>query len=117
MYNKVFLIGRLVRDPETRVTSSGITVTKFTIAIDRFSKKADTENNADFIRVVTWRKLAEICGDYLNKGKLIAVEGRLQTDSYEKNGETIEVSEVIADNVQMLDKRRQASEEDSAAPS
>ncbi len=104
MYNKAFLIGRLVRDPETRVTLSGITVTRFTIAIDRYRKKNSQENATDFIRIVCWQRLAEICGEYLNKGKLIAVEGRLQVDTYEKDGEQRESSEIIADNVQMLDR-------------
>ncbi|NDC82492.1 single-stranded DNA-binding protein [bacterium] len=103
MYNKAFLIGRLVRDPEMRVTSSGIAVTNFTIAVDRI-KRRDAEKSADFIRVVTWRRLAEICGEYLKKGKLVAVEGRLQMSSYEKDGEKITTSEIVADNLQMLDR-------------
>ncbi|MBT3582362.1 single-stranded DNA-binding protein [Candidatus Woesearchaeota archaeon] len=105
MYNKAFLIGRLTRDPETRVTLSGITVTRFTIAIDRFRKKDGQESSTDFIRIVCWRRLAEICGEYLNKGKLVAVEGRLQVEFYEKDGEQRESAEIIADNVQMLDKK------------
>lgn len=105
MYNKVFLIGRLVRDPETKVTPSGITVTRFTIAIDRFGKKKITEGpTADFIRVVAWRRLGEICGQYLVKGKLVAVEGALHIDTYEKEGQNREAAEVVADNVQMLDR-------------
>jgi len=102
MYNKSFLIGRLVRDPETRVTVSGITVSRFTIAVDRFKKRGE-ESSADFIRVVCWRRLAEICGQYLKKGKLVAVEGPLHIDSYEKDGVERESVEVVADNVQMLD--------------
>ena len=103
MYNKAFLIGRLVRDPEMRVTSSGIAVTNFTIAVDRV-KRRDVEKSADFIRVVAWRRLAEICGEYLKKGKLVAVEGRLQISSYDKDGEKIYTSEVVAENLQMLDR-------------
>ena len=103
--NKVFLIGRLVRDPEMRLTTSGIAVTRFTLAIDRGFKRGDeAERTADFIRVVAWRRLAEICNDYLKKGKLVAIEGRLQVDSFEKNGERRTVSEVVADNMQMLDR-------------
>jgi single-strand DNA-binding protein len=102
MYNKSFLIGRLVRDPEARVTTSGIAVTRFTIAIDRF-KKRDEESSADFIRVVSWRRLAEICGQYLKKGKLVAVEGPLHIETYEKDGINRESVEIVADNVQMLD--------------
>ena len=104
MLNKVFLIGRLVRDPEMRVTTSGIAVTQFTIAVDRIRRKDQAEKSADFIRIVTWRRLAEICGEYLKKGKLVAVEGRLQYDSYEKNGEKVITADVVADQVQMLDR-------------
>ncbi len=103
MYNKAFLIGRLVRDPEMRVTSSGIAVTNFTIAVDRIRRK-DAEKSADFIRIVAWRRLAEICGEYLKKGKLVAVEGRLQISSYEKDGEKVYTSDIVADNLQMLDR-------------
>jgi single-strand DNA-binding protein len=104
MYNKAFLIGRLVRDPEMRMTSSGIAITRFTIAIDRSFKKEEGQNNTDFLRIVTWRRLAEICGQYLKKGKLVGVEGRLQIDSYEKDGQKKISAEVVADNVQMLDR-------------
>ena len=102
-YNKTFLIGRLTRDPEYKLTPSGIAVTKFTIAIDRF-KKQDGENSADFIRVVAWRRLAEICNQFLKKGRLVSIEGRLQVDSYEKDGERRYVYDVIADNMQMLER-------------
>jgi len=106
MYNKTFLIGRLVRDPETRVTVSGITVSRFTIAVDRMKKrdKSAEEQTADFIRVVCWRRLAEICGQYLKKGKLVAIEGALQIESYERDGQQRESAEIVADNLQMLDR-------------
>jgi len=111
MVNKAFLIGRLVRDPETRVTLSGISVTRFTVAIDRSFKRNDPDKVTDFLRIVTWRRLAEICGQYLKKGKLVAIEGRLQVDSYEKDGEKKYSAEVVADNVQMLDKAQGNLEE------
>lgn len=106
MYNKAFLIGRLVRDPETRVTASGIAVSRFTIAVDRIKKrdKSAEEQTADFIRIVCWRRLAEICGQYLKKGKLVAIEGALQIETYEKDGMTRESVEIVADNLQMLDR-------------
>jgi single-strand DNA-binding protein len=100
--NKAFIIGRLVRDPEFRLTPSGIPLCRFTIATDRLPKQEN--QNADFIRVVSWRRLAEICNQYLKKGKLIAVEGRLQIDSYEKDGEKRYSSELVADGMQMLDR-------------
>ncbi|GBR77690.1 single-stranded DNA-binding protein [Candidatus Termititenax dinenymphae] len=102
MYNKVFLIGRLTRDPEAKSTSAGVMVSRFTLAINRSSKR---DSEADFIRIVAWRKLAETCNNYLRKGKLIAIEGRLQIGSYEKNGQQIQSAEVIADSMQMLEKK------------
>ena len=110
--NKCFLIGRLVRDPEARVTGSGISVTSFTIAVDRIRKREGQEGITDFIRVTSWRRLAEICGQYLKKGKLVCIEGRIQFDSYVKEGKTIEQSEIIADNMQMLDRGLSAADMD-----
>lgn len=110
MYNKAFLIGRLVRDPETRVTLSGVSVTRFTVAVDRTYGRQGQEKITDFIRVVTWRRLAEICGEYLAKGRLVAVEGRLQLDTYEKDGEKRTSAEVVADNVQMLERKHAETE-------
>ena len=107
-YNKATLIGRLTRDPETRTTSSGIPVTRFTIAVDRFRRGETGEKTADFINVVAWRRLAEIVGQYMKKGKLVAVEGSLQLDSYEREGVQREWVEVVANNIQMLDRAEQA---------
>ncbi len=100
--NKAFIIGRLVRDPDFRLTPSGVQLCRFTIAVDRIPKQEN--QTADFIRVVTWRRLAEICNQYLKKGKLVAVDGRLQIDSYEKDGEKRYSSEIVADGMQMLDR-------------
>lgn len=105
MYNKAFLIGRLTRDPETRYTTAGVPVSRFSLAINRPVRKDSGTNEVDFIRVVAWRKLAEICNEYLRKGKLIAIEGRLQISSYEKNGQCFQTAEVIADTMQMLDRK------------
>jgi len=104
MYNKAFLIGRLVKDPETRVTVSGINVTRFTIAIDRLKRKDEAESQTDFINVVAWRRQAEIAGQYLKKGKLVAIEGSMRVDNYEKDGEQRQWIEVVVDNFQMLDR-------------
>jgi single-strand DNA-binding protein len=105
MYNKAFLIGNLTRDPELRYTPSGIPVVRFTLAINR-PKAKGAEGQADFINVVAWRKLAEICGEYLKKGSPVAIEGRLQIRAYEKNGEKRTMAEVIADGMQMLGSKR-----------
>lgn len=102
MLNNVILIGRLVRDPELRYTPSGVAVTTFTLAVDRpYSNESKKET--DFIPIVTWRALAETCANYLRKGRLCAIEGRLQIRNYEKDGRRVYVSEVVAENVRFLE--------------
>lgn len=108
MLNRVILIGRLTRDPEMRYTPAGVAVTQFTLAVDRpFSSTGqggEREREADFIPIVTWRQLAETCANYLRKGRLAAVEGRIQVRNYENNeGKRVYVTEVIADNVRFLE--------------
>lgn len=90
-----------------RYTPSGIAVTRFTIAINRGFKKTGEESggDVDFLRVVAWRRLAEICGEFLKKGSPVHIEGRLQIDSYEKDGEKKTSAEIIADNMQMLTRK------------
>ncbi len=105
--NKAILIGRLTRDPELRYTSSNRAVCQFTIAIDRpFTNQASGQREADFINVVAWDKTGENVGKYMTKGRLVAVEGRIQTRNYENNeGRKVYVTEVIASNVQFLESR------------
>lgn len=104
MLNKVILIGRLTYDPELRYTPNGIAVGKFNIAVDRPFTNAEGKREADFVDIVTWRKLAENCVNHLGKGRLVAVEGRLQVRTYEgKDGQRHRVAEVVADSVQFLD--------------
>ncbi len=103
--NYVNLIGRLAKDPELRHTPSGAVMANFTIAVDRRSKP-DGVKGADFIRVVSWGKQGETCANYLAKGRLVAVEGRLQVRGYQgQDGQNRTVTEVIAENVQFLDKK------------
>lgn len=113
MYNKVFLIGNLTRDPEMRSTADGISIARFGLAVNRLTGKDATEeekkDSVDFINIIAWRKLAEICGEYLKKGRSVAIEGHLQFRTYEKDGEKITTSEVVAENMQMLGKRPQES--------
>lgn len=105
--NKVILIGRLVADPNLRYTQSGHAVTNFTVAVDRQFSSRGGEKETDFIDVVTWRKLAEVCANHLTKGRLVAVEGRLQIRSYEdKEGIRRKVAEIVADQVQFLDSAK-----------
>lgn len=104
--NKVFLIGRLTRDPELRYTGNNTPVASFTVAVDRTFTNQSGEREADFIPVVIWRKQAENVKNYIGKGSQIAVEGRLQIRSYDdQNGQKRYVTEVIADNVQFLDTK------------
>ncbi|RUT33741.1 single-stranded DNA-binding protein [Paenibacillus zeisoli] len=108
MLNRVILIGRLTRDPELRYTPAGVAVTQFTIAVDRPFTSQGGEREADFIPVVTWRQLAETCANYLRKGRLTAVEGRIQVRNYDNNeGKRVYVTEVIADNVRFLESNRE----------
>lgn len=104
--NHIILVGRLTRDPELKYTPSGVPVANFDLAVDRPLQK-DKEKETDFIRIVVWNKLAENCANYLGKGRLIAVEGRLQIRSYEgQDGQKRYVAEVVASEVQFLDKAK-----------
>ena len=110
MLNRVILIGRLTKDPDLRYTPAGVAVCTFTLAVDRPYQK-DGEREADFISIVVWRQLAEICANNLRKGRLTALEGRIQVRNYEnKEGKRIYVTEVIADNVRFLDRNRDEAE-------
>lgn len=115
MLNRVILIGRLTRDPELRYTPAGVAVTQFTLAIDRpFTNSQTREREADFINIVTWRQLAETCANYLRKGRLTAVEGRIQVRNYDNNeGRKVYVTEVVADNVRFLESSGAGREEGS----
>ncbi|MFB6364266.1 single-stranded DNA-binding protein [Paenibacillus elgii] len=103
MLNRTILIGRLTKDPELRHTSNGTATTSFTLAVDR-PFQTNGKKEADFIPVVTWRQTAEACANYLSKGKLVAVEGRIQIRNYDNNeGRRVYVTEVVADNVRFLE--------------
>lgn len=111
MINRVILLGRLTDDPQMRYTSNGTPLTNFTLAVGRPFTNQQGERETDFIDIVAWRKLAELCADYLVKGQKAAVEGRLQVRSYEvqsgeNQGQRRTVHEVVADNVQFLEKPR-----------
>ena len=103
MLNHIVLIGRLTRDPEMRYTSNGNAVTNFTLAVERNYTNQQGERDVDFIKVVTWRKLAETCAHHLGKGRLVAVEGRLEINKSEKDGRTYINPEVVANEVRFLD--------------
>ncbi len=103
MLNRIILIGRLTRDPELRYTPSGVAVARFTLAVERRQIK-DREKETDFIDIVVFQKQAETCANYIGKGRLVAVEGRLQIRSYDDSqGIRRKAAEVIADSVRFLD--------------
>ncbi|MDQ7794126.1 MAG: single-stranded DNA-binding protein [bacterium] len=105
MLNRVVLIGRLTRDPELRYTPQGVQVCSFDLAVDRPRVGDEGKKEVDFIPVITWRKLAEACNAHLGKGRLVAVDGRLQIRSYEiRDGGKRRVAEVIAQDVRFLGK-------------
>ena len=110
--NRVQLIGRLGRDPETRFTPNGRSVTSFSVAVSRHwrSSEGEPKEATDWFNVDAWGHLGEICQEYLSKGRLVFLEGRLQTDRYEKDGETRYSTRVIAQQMQMLDRREKEAE-------
>lgn len=99
MLNCAVIMGRLTADPELRQTPSGVAVTRFTVAVDRGYVKPGEERKADFINVVAWRQTAEFVSRYFQKGSMIAVQGSIQTGSYEKDGVKRYTFEISADNV------------------
>lgn len=106
MINRVVLVGRLTKNPELRKTPNGVEVTNFTLAINRNFTNAQGEREADFINVITFRKQAVNVNEYLSKGKLAGVDGRIQSRSYEnQEGRRIFVTEVVADSIQFLEPK------------
>lgn len=106
MYNKVFLIGHLARDPELRYTPAGIPVASFAVAVNRNKRRGAEKSEVDFINIVAWRRLAEICGEFLKKGRPVAIEGRLQIRGYkDKSGRDRTFTEVVAEDMRMLGKK------------
>lgn len=106
MLNRTVLVGRLTKDPELRSTPNGVNVGTFTLAVNRTFTNAQGEREADFINVVVFKKQAENVKNYLSKGSLAGVDGRLQTRSYDnKEGRRVFVTEVVADSVQFLEPK------------
>ena len=106
MLNRVVLVGRLTRDPEMRVSQSNIAVTSFNLAVNRPFTSKNGEQNADFINCVTFRKQAENVNQYVKKGSLVGIDGRIQTRNYEnKDGQRVYVTEVVCESVQFLEPK------------
>ena len=117
MLNKIFIMGRLTRDPELRRTQGGNAVTSFALAVDRDFKSADGTKETDFIDVVAWRNTAEFAAKYFTKGRMAVVEGRLQMrDWTDKEGNKRRIAEVVADNIYFGDSRREDAPTGKYAP-
>jgi single-strand DNA-binding protein len=109
MLNKIFIMGRLTRDPELRRTQNGTAVTSFTLAVDRDFKNTDGTKDPDFIDVVAWRNTAEFVSKYFSRGRMAVVEGRLQLrDWTDKDGNKRRNAEVLANNIYFGDAKRDA---------
>ncbi len=102
-YNNVTLVGRAVKDTEKKSIGEANSRANFTLAIDRPYKDAEGKHPADFLNVVAWGKLAEICADYIKKGSLVLVSGRIQSRSYEVDDETKWITEIVAEGVNILE--------------
>ena len=116
--NRVFLIGRLTKDPESRQTTNGTPVTNFSIAINRRYKNSNGEwkDETTFVGIVAWQKLAELCKQYLTKGRAVLVEGKLQTHSWEtEDGQKRSLLEVRADRIEFLDRESRSEPARGAA--
>lgn len=114
MLNRVVLVGRLTKDPDFRTTQNGVSVATFTLAVNRNFKNKNGEQQADFINVVVFRQQAENVNNYLTKGNLAGVDGRIQSRSYEnKEGQRVYVTEVLADSVQFLEPKNNQSNNQS----
>nr|WP_025731554.1 single-stranded DNA-binding protein [Heyndrickxia ginsengihumi] len=112
--NRVCLTGRLTKDPNLSYTPNGVPVATFTLAVNRTFTNHNGERQADFINIVVWRTQAENVANYLNKGNMAGVEGRIQTRYYDgQDGRRVYVTEVIADSVQFLESRHRENNQDS----
>lgn len=117
MMNRVVLVGRLTKDPILRFTPNGVAVASFTLAVNRSFTNASGEREADFINCVVWRRPAENAANFLKKGSLAGVDGRIQTRSYEgTDGKRVYVTEVMAESVQFLEPKSANNQGDTNTP-
>ncbi|WP_270513374.1 single-stranded DNA-binding protein [Lactococcus lactis] len=114
MINNVTLVGRITKEPELRYTQQNKAVASFTLAVNRQFKNANGEREADFINCVIWRQQAENLSNFAKKGALIGITGRIQTRNYEnQQGQKVYVTEVVADNFQMLESNKSQGQQDN----
>jgi len=117
MINRVVLVGRLTKDPELKYTPNGVAVARFTLAVNRTFSNQQGEREADFINCVVWRKQAENTANFLRKGSLAGVEGRIQTSSFDgQDGKRVFMTEVVCDSVQFLEPKNASTERSSEQP-
>lgn len=116
MINRVILVGRITKDPELKSTQSNVNFVNFTLAVNRQFADQSGERQADFIQCVVWRRQAENLAQYIRKGALLGVEGRIQTRSYEADGSMRYITEVVCDSVQFLETRGESSNDDYSQP-
>ena len=114
--NKTILIGNLTKDPEYSTTQSGTAVCKMSIAVNRNFANAEGKRDTDYFNIVAWRGLADNCAKYLSKGKKIAVVGSIQNRSYEKDGQTKYVTEIMADEIEYLSPQSENAKPQSDPP-
>ena len=118
MINNVVLVGRLTKDVELRKTQSGLSVASFTVACDRRlsqEQKNNNEQSADFINCVAWRGSADFLGKYAHKGDTVGVEGRIQTRNYDRDGQMVYITEVLANSVNLLHSKQTAQSQEQAS--
>lgn len=114
--NKVLLVGRLTTKPELRYTNANVPYTRYSVAVDRGTNSQTGERMTDFINIVTWRKQAEVICQYLNKGSLVAIEGRIQTGNFtDKDGNKRYTTDVVTDNVRFLESKAQSEARNSSS--
>lgn len=110
MLNRSILVGRLTKDPDLRYTPSGVAVATFTLAVNRNYKNANGEQETDFINIVVWRKPAENVANYVKKGSLVGIDGRIQTRYYDgQDGKRVYITEVVAESVQFLETKNKSN--------
>ncbi|ARW24285.1 single-stranded DNA-binding protein [Pediococcus acidilactici] len=110
MINRTVLVGRLTKDPEIRYTQSGMAVANFTMAVNRQFTNANGEREADFISCIVWRKAAENFCNFTHKGSLVGIDGRIQTSSYEKEGQRVYATQVVVDSFSLLEPKQQSQQ-------
>lgn len=113
--NSINIVGRIVNDPEARQTQSGVTQSKFRVAVTRDFKNAEGKYDADFFNIVAWKGTADFCNRYLQKGRLVEINGRVQTGKYEKDGAVRYTFDVMVNSIKPLDKAEKANHQ-AAAP-